>query len=154
MCSSDLDIARIDPQSFSVEIIRTPFAGPRRIRIDAEGNPWITAFAEGALARYRVQDHAFDVHPLPVPGETPYGLAIDAHRGQVWVNGSQSDALFAFATASGTWERYPLPRRGTYTRDIGIDENGSIYTTNSNFPARYIEGGQPALLRLVPLSER
>jgi streptogramin lyase len=148
------DIARIDPSSFAVEMIRTPFAGPRRIRIDAAGNPWITAFAEGALARYRTRDKTFDLYPLPVAGETPYGLGIDARRGLVWVNGSQSDALFSFSPATGAWQRYPLPRRGTYTRDIGIDENGTVYTTNANFPARHIEGGQPTLIRLVPLSAR
>lgn len=148
------DIARIDPASFAVEMIPAPFAGPRRIRIDEEGNPWVTAFAEGALARYRTEDKAFDVFPLPVAGETPYGLGIDARRGLVWVNGSQSDALFAFSPATKTWQRFPLPRRGTYTRDIGIDESGAVYTTNANFPARHIEGGQPALIRLSPLAAR
>jgi len=144
------DIARIDPVSFAVEMIPTPFAGPRRIRCDAEGNVWITGFAEGVLARFRARERSFEVFPLPIAGETPYGLGMDADRGLVWVTGSQSDAIFSFDTANRQWRQYPLPRRGTYTRDISVAEDGSVYTTNSNFPGRHIEGAQPGLIRLVP----
>ena len=144
------DIARIDPQTLEVEMIPTPFAGPRRIRFDRAGDAWITGFADGVLARYRLTDRAFDVFPLPVAGETPYGLGIDAARSLVWVNGSQSDALFAFSTGTREWRRYPLPRRGSYTRDIGVAEDGAVFTTNSNFPGRYIEGAQPGLIRVMP----
>lgn len=144
------DIARIDPLSFGVEMIPTPFAGPRRIRSDGDGNVWITGFAGGVLARYDAGKRRFETFPLPVAGETPYGLGIDDTRGVVWVTGSQSDALFGFNVATRDWRRYTLPRRGTYTRDIGIAEDGTVYTTNSNFPARHIEGAQPALIRLAP----
>ena len=144
------DMARIDPVSFGVEMIPTPFAGPRRIRSDSDGTLWITGFAEGVLARYDAVNKSFETFPLPVAGETPYGLGIDDTRGVVWVTGSQSDALFGFDLAAGQWRRYTLPRRGTYTRDIGIAEDGSVYTTNSNFPARHIEGAQPALIRVAP----
>ena len=144
------DIARIDPVSFAVEMIPTPFAGPRRIRCDAEGNVWITGFAEGVLARFHARERSFEVFPLPIAGETPYGLGMDTDRGRVWVTGSQSDAVFSFDTKSRQWRQYPLPRRGTYTRDISVAEDGSVYTTNSNFPGRHIEGAQPGLIRLVP----
>jgi streptogramin lyase len=131
-------------------MIPTPFAGPRRIRCDAEGNLWITGFAEGVLARFRIRERSFEVFPLPIAGETPYGLGMDAERGLVWVTGSQSDTIFSFDTASREWRQYPLPRRGTYTRDISVAEDGSVYSTNSNFPGRHIEGAQPGLIRLVP----
>lgn len=111
---------------------------------------WITGFAGGVLARYDAGKRRFETFPLPVAGETPYGLGIDDTRGVVWVTGSQSDALFGFNVATRDWRRYTLPRRGTYTRDIGIAEDGTVYTTNSNFPARHIEGAQPALIRLAP----
>ncbi len=144
------DLARIDPRTLAVEMIPAPFAAPRRLRCDAGGNVWITGFASGLLARYRVADGKFDTFPLPVEGETPYGLGIDAARGRIWVNGSQSDALFALDIASGHWSSYALPRRGTYTRDIAIAEDGSVFTSNSNFPAWHIEDAQPSLIRLVP----
>ena len=36
-------------------------------------------------------------------------------------------------------------------RDYDCDYyTGSVYTTNSNFPARHIEGAQPALIRVAP----
>ncbi len=145
------EIGKIDPATGRITMIPTPFIGPRRLRIDAEGNVWIVAFAESKIARYSPADGKFSLFDLPVEpkgSETPYSLNVDKKRGIVWVNGNQSDALFAFHIKSQTWRTVPLPRRTTFTRDIEIAEDGTVYTSNSNFPSWHIEGGQPTLLRI------
>ncbi len=85
-----------------------------------------------------------------MPGETPYGLDIDNARGLVWVTGSQSDSLLSLDVATGRWRVFPLSRRGSFTRDIGVAEDGSVFSTSSTFPGWQIEDGQPTLIRLAP----
>ncbi len=146
------EIGRIRPETGEITMIPTPFVGPRRLRVDAKGNPWITAFAESAIAKYDVDAESFTVYPLPVTpagSETPYALNVDKRRHIVWVNGNQSDALYGFDITRETWTAVPLPRRTTFTRDVEVDEDGTLYTSNSNFPSWHIEDGQPTLIRIV-----
>ena len=142
------DIARIDPETEEVTMIETPFNGPRRLRIDAAGDIWIVAFSDGKLARYDPVADAFTVYDLPVVSETPYALNVDRKRGVVWVNGNQSDTIMSFHIESETWRVFPMSRKRTFTRDIEIAEDGSVYTSNSHFPSWMIEDGQPTLIHV------
>jgi streptogramin lyase/cytochrome c5 len=142
------DIARIDPETGEVTMVETPFEGPRRLRIDARGDLWIVAFSGGKLARYEPKADRFKIFDLPVVSETPYALNVDRERGVVWVNGNQSDTLMSFHIDSQTWRVYPMPKMRTFTRDVEIAEDGSVYTSNSHFPSWMIEGGRPTLIHL------
>ena len=145
------EIGSIDPATGQVTIIPTPFAGPRRLRADAEGRLWIAAFPESAVVRFDPrsgQFTRFDLPVLPKGSDTPYALNVDRQRGVVWVNGNQSDALYALDIARGTWRTIPLPRRVTFTRDVEIGEDGSVYTSNSNFPNWHVEDGQATAIRV------
>ena len=144
------DIARIDPDTEEITMIPTPFNGPRRLRIDAQGNIWIVAFSDGKLAMYDPEVGDFRLHDLPVVSETPYALNVDRKRGVVWVNGNQSDTILSFHIGSETWRVYPMSRRRTFTRDIEIAEDGSVYTSNSHFPSWMIEDSQPTLIHIDP----
>jgi len=145
------EIGRIDPEKGSVTMIPVPFAGPRRLRADAEGNIWITSFGESKIAMYSPSTGRFSMHELPVSpagSDTPYALNVDRKRRIVWVNGNQSDSIYAFDIAKQSWSVIPLPRRTTFTRDFDIDAKGAVYTSNSNFPAWHVEGAQPTLIRI------
>ena len=142
------DLAKIDPDSGEITMIETPFNAPRRLRIDADGDVWIVAFSDGKLAKYDPVEESFELYDLPVTSETPYALNVDRERGVVWVNGNQSDTIMSFHVASETWRMYPMSRRRTFTRDIEVAEDGSVYTSNSHFPSWMIEDGQPTLIRI------
>jgi len=144
------DIAVIDPESGEVTLIETPINGPRRLRIDADGKLWIVAFSDGQLAMYDPVAADFSLYDLPVVSETPYSLNVDRERGVVWVNGNQSDTIMSFHIETETWRTYPMSRRRTFTRDIEIAEDGSVYTSNSHFPSWMIEDGQPTLIHIDP----
>jgi len=144
------DLAKIDPESGDVTMIETPLNGPRRLRIDADGRVWIVAFSDGKLAEYDPVTETFTVHDLPVVSETPYALNVDRKRGVVWVNGNQSDTIMSFHIESRTWRVFPMSRKRTFTRDIEIAADGSVYTSNSHFPSWMIEDGQPTLIHLDP----
>lgn len=146
-------IGVIDPANDSVQIIDTPFQAPRRLRVDALGDVWITAFPEGKIVRYHPADGSFHDYPLPsaLNGvETPYALNVDRERQQVWVTGTASDTLLRLDINSGQWRTFPLPRKVSFTRDIEIARDGSVYTSNAAFPSWQIEDGQPTLIHLQP----
>jgi virginiamycin B lyase len=148
------DLAKIDPDSGEITMIDFPFNGPRRLRIDANGNLWIVAFQDSLLVKYVPGTGKFTSYELPVINEVPYALNVDRDRGVVWVNGNQSDTILGFDIASESWKVYPMPRQRFFTRDIEVsEEDGAIYTTNSHFPTWQSEGGVPTLLRITPLPE-
>ena len=147
------EIGVLDPATGEVSMIATPFKGPRRLRADADGNLWIAAFPESLIARYSPatgQFTRYDLPVLPKGSDTPYSLNVDRPRGIVWVNGNQSDSLYALDIASGTWRVFPLARRGSFTRDVEFAPDGTAFTSISNFPGWHVEGMQPTLIRVQP----
>ena len=120
-------IGRVDPDSFAIEMIDTPFAAPRRLRFDAEGRLWIPSFSESLIARFDPKTGSFDRWELPIEprgSETPYALHVDPRSGAVWICGTNSDTLIRFEPASQRFTVYPLPTRVTYTREIAFDAAG------------------------------
>ena len=145
------EIGSIDPDSGKITMIATPFKGPRRLRTDAAGKLWITAFPESAIVRFdpaTSQFTRFDLPLSPKGGDTPYALNVDRPRGIVWVNGNQSDSLYTFDIASETWGNVPMPRRVTFTRDVEFDPDGTAYTAIAHFPGWHVEDGQSTLIRV------
>ena len=95
----------------------------------------------------------FESWPLPIEpqgSETPYALNVDRRSDTVWICGTNSDSLIRFEPDEERFTVFPLPTRVTYTREIDFDEQGRVWTSNSNLPAWQIEGGQPRVLRLDP----
>jgi streptogramin lyase len=145
------EIGSIDPGTGKISMIATPFKGPRRLRTDAAGKLWITAFPESAIVRFdpaTSQFTRFDLPLSPKGGDTPYALNVDRPRGIVWVNGNQSDSLYTFDIASETWQNIPMPRRVTFTRDVEFEPDGTAYTAIANFPGWHVEDGQSTLIRV------
>ena len=145
------DLARIDPESGDITMIETPFLGPRRLRTDNDGNLWMVAYQESLIAKYDPAAEKFTTYDLPVVprgSEAPYALNVDRSTGYVWVNGNMSDSMFRFDPATETWRFFPLPRRGSFTRDVEFDGRGAAITTNSHSPIWQAEGGLPTMIRI------
>jgi streptogramin lyase len=149
----DRRIGRIDPESFAVETIDTPFPGPRRLRFDAQGGLWIPSFSSARLARFDPATRRFQEWALPIEpagSEMPYALHVERRTGFVWICGANSDSLLRFQPRSERFTVYPLPTRGTYTREIDFDSHGRVWTSSSSSPPWHMEGGLPKLVRLDP----
>lgn len=147
-------IGRIDPISKEIKMYDTPFKGPRRLRVDADGGIWIAAFPESQIVRFDQEKEQFEFFEIPVKplgSETPYSLNVDKKRSIIWVNGNTSDAIYGYYYKEKRWQHYPLPKRVTFTRDVEIAPDGTVYTTNSSFPSWHIEDAQPTLIRLTPV---
>jgi len=150
-------IGSIDPETLEVEVIDTPFSAPRRLRFDSQGKLWIPGFSSGLIASFDPATRAFSQYPLPTHQadaiDAPYALNVDRERDIVWICGTNSDTLIRFDPArqfqgDSGFTVYPLPTRVSYTREIDFDEQGRIWTSNSNLPSWQIEGGFPRVLRL------
>jgi streptogramin lyase len=146
-------LGRVDPDTFEVEMIDTPFTGPRRLRFDSKGQLWIPGFSAGLVSRFDPETREFrswDVPIEPKGSDVPYALNVDRRTDTVWICGTNSDTLIRFEPASETFTVYPLPTRVTYTRELDFDAQGRVWTSNSNAPTWQIEGGFPRVLRLDP----
>jgi len=150
-------IGRLDPVSGDVQLYDTPFDGPRRLRFDSQGVLWVPAFGSGSLARFDPQSATFKLYPLPtlpVGSDTPYALNVDRRTDTIWVCGTNSDSLIRFEPQKEKFTIFPLPTRVTFTREIDFDDEGNIWTSNSNSPTWHIEDGQPKIVRLSLPRER
>jgi streptogramin lyase len=146
-------IGRVDPDSFAIEMIDTPFPAPRRLRFDSQGKLWIPSFSGNLIARFDPATHEFHSYRLPIEplgSEVPYALHVERKTDTVWITGTNSDSLIRFEPKSEQFTVYPLPTRVTYTREIDFDAQGRPWTSNSNAPTWQIEGGVPKVIRLDP----
>ena len=146
-------IGRVDPETFAIEMVETPFPAPRRLRFDSQGRLWIPSFSGSLVARFEPRTREFKTWELPVRprgSEVPYALHVDRRSDVVWICGTESDSLIRFDPRSERFAIYPLPTRVTYTREIDFDAQGRVWTSNSNAPTWQIEGGVPKVIRLDP----
>ncbi|MDP6980725.1 MAG: hypothetical protein QF570_19345 [Myxococcota bacterium] len=146
-------IGRIDPKTLEVEMVDTPFSAPRRLRFDSKGRLWIPGFSSGLVSRFDPESREFESYPLPIEPvgtETPYALNVHPETDHVWICGTNSDTMIRFDPERESFTVFPLPTRVTYTREVDFDEQGRVWTSNSNLPAWQIEGGMPRILRLDP----
>ena len=147
------DFGYINPSTEEVTVVDAKVIGPRRLRVDANNRVWMVSFQTGLLVMYDSESETLTEYTLPVKSEFPYALNVDRERRAVWVNGNQSDTIMRFDMATEAWQVYPMPRRRTFTRDIEIAEDGSVYTTNSHFPSWQIEDAQPTLIHIQPYAQ-
>ena len=146
-------IGSIDPETFEVNMIDTPFTAPRRMRFDSRGFLWIPGFSSNVLSRFDPRTGEFQNIEIPIEPlgtETPYALNVDRSTDTVWICGTNSDTLISFDTQTEKFTIYPMPTQVTYTRDIDFGADGSVWTSNSNVPAWQIETGVPRVIRLFP----
>jgi virginiamycin B lyase len=147
-------IGRIDPETLAVTSIPTPFVTPRRLRFDSKGNLWVPSYAEGTINRFDTKtmewQESYVIPVEPLGSEVPYAVFVDPKTDHVWITGTQSDSLIRFEPQNNNWTIYPLPTMVTYTREIDMDDQGNVWTSNSNGPAWHVEGGIPKVTRLNP----
>lgn len=144
-------IGHIDPDTFEITMIDTPFTAPRRLRFDSKGYLWIPGFSSNLISRFNTETGQFKHFEIPVEplgSETPYALNVDLTTDDIWICGTNSDSLIRYQQEADRFTIYPLPTQVTYTRDIDFAADGSVWTSNSNLPAWQIETGVPRVIRL------
>ncbi|MCK9284039.1 MAG: carboxypeptidase regulatory-like domain-containing protein [Rhodocyclaceae bacterium] len=147
-------IGRVDPKTFEIREIDSPVHAPRRQRFDASGALWIAGFADGAIARFDPQSGQSKLYPLPTfaPNEipAPYALAVNPLTQEVWVNDTALDVVWRFLPKEERFVAYPLPLKGSYTRDFSFTKQGWACSSNNPLPAASLEGFVPELICIDP----
>jgi len=147
-------IGRIDPDTFEVTPVATPFVTPRRLRFDSKGNLWVPSYAEGTINRFDTRSmewkESLAIPVEPFGSEVPYAVFVDPKTDHLWITGTQSDSLIRYEPETGQWTIYPLPTLVTYTRELDMDSAGNVWTSHSSSPAWHVEGGIPKVTRLDP----
>ncbi len=150
-------IGRIDPTTFQVQEWDPPVFGPRRPRFDKSGGFWIPGYGDGKIARLDTKTMTYKIYKVPTlapdESEAPYAVAIEPKTQDVWVTANMSDRMFRFTPATNTWVAYPLPTKGTITRDIVFTDDGKVCGVNNpwGIPAPgLVEGNVDSLVCLQP----
>lgn len=147
-------IGRIDAKTLEIKEYDSPVVGPRRQRFDAKGNLWVAGFSDGAIAKIDVNTWKAKIYKLPVfaPGEiaAPYALAVHPKTQEIWVNDTMMDVAWRFLPKEERFVAYPLPLKGTYTRDFTFPKEGWACTSNNPIPPTALEGGVPELICIDP----
>lgn len=147
-------IGRIDPNTLEVKEFDSPVKGPRRHRFDAAGKLWITGYVSGDIARLDTKTMESKLYPLPqfAPGEipVPYALAVNPDTQDVWVADTMLNVAWRFIPTEERFVAYPLPLKGSYTREFTFTTSGWACTANNPIPPAALEGGSPELICIDP----
>lgn len=147
-------VGHIDPKTLKVTVYDSPVTGPRRMRFDKAGSLWLAGYAEGKLAKINPVDFSSTVYDIPQileghpPG--PYALGIHPDTQEIWVNETMTDQVYRFIPKEERWIAYPLPMRGSYTRDFSFTTDGKACTTNSPLPLASVEGISGEVICIKP----
>ena len=143
-------IGRIDPkvQGGDIKEWNPPFRGPRRHHVAQDGLVWVPGFGSGVFGSFNPKTEEWKVYDLPnKDDQIPYALNIGP-KGNVWICGTMNDTLHRFDPRSEKLTTFQMPSRVTYTREIEFDDDGNIWTCNSNGPARHTERGFGSIIKL------
>ncbi len=139
-------IGHIDPASLEITEYDSPVKGPRRMRFDKQGILWVTGYSQGMLARIDVADEfSSRVYAMPefAPDfrPAPYALGVHPQTQDIWINENMTDRIYRFIPLEERFVAYPIPLRGTYTRDMTFTSEGQICMSNNPIPTPALEGG-------------
>lgn len=142
-------IGVIDPKTDEIKEWQPPVHGPRRLHVAKDGLLWIPGFGSGNFCSYDPAADEWEVYELPGGGhEIPYALNVHPQTGDVWICGTGSDTMMRFEPETEELTVYRMPSRVTYTREVEFDAEGNIWTCNSNYPVRHIEGRYGTIIRI------
>ena len=149
-------IGRIDPKAKdgNIKEWNPPFRGPRRLHVAQDGIVWVPGFGSGVFGKFDPKTEKWTVYDLPdAENQIPYALNVDP-KGYIWICGTNSDSLHRFDPKTEKLVEFRLPSRVTYTREIEFDEDGNLWTCNSNGPARHTERGYGSIIKLEILEDK
>ncbi|HXU39960.1 MAG TPA: carboxypeptidase regulatory-like domain-containing protein [Blastocatellia bacterium] len=139
----------IDPVTGKITEWKPPVYGPRRLEVANDGVVWIPGYGSGDFCSYDPKKDAWKKYSLPGKGDDiPYAINVDRRTGLIWICGAGSDTMMRFDPKTEKLTVIPMPTRVTYTREVEFAKDGSIWTCNSNHPARHIEGHRQSVIKI------
>jgi virginiamycin B lyase len=121
MAFGGTEIGRLDAKTKRLTLYQTPtpFARPRRGRVDAENNLWFAEYNGNAIAKFDAKTEKISEWRLPTPFSDPYDV-VPAKNGEVWTGSMLTDRVDRLDPKTGTYVEYQLPRE-TNIRRVFVD---------------------------------
>ena len=130
------EMMRLDPDdgSWTPFEIPVPEANPRAVEVDSIGDWWVLLGAPGKIARYRVDEGAWDTWDIGMYG---HSLRLDG-RGRVWFNGhfTRHPSVFGWLDIeSGTVSTIDVPDEPPPEADhpmpygLRVADDGTVWGT-------------------------
>jgi virginiamycin B lyase len=140
----DAQMVRIDAKTKAVTFypIPTPFARPRRGRMDAQDRLFVAEYRGDKVAMFDTKAEKFTEWATPA-GTWPYDVTFDKD-GDLWTGGMNNDRVIRIDPKTGETTAYLLPRE-TNIRRVIVD--------NSTTPPTFWTGGHhsASIVKLEPL---
>jgi virginiamycin B lyase len=117
------DIGRFDAKTKQLTLFPTPtpFARPRRGRVDGNNDLWFAEYNGSAIAKFDAKTEKITEWKLPTPYSDPYDV-VPAKNGEVWTGSMLTDRVDRLDPKTGTFVEYQLPRE-TNIRRVFVDNS-------------------------------
>lgn len=106
--------------------------GPTHVVSGPDGRFYVADTRGGAVLVYEARPEPGRVASVPLPGGSPYGLAVDSEREQLWVTLTSENSLVQFDISGATpreMDRFPTVRQ---PNTVAVNpETGSVFVTGS-----------------------
>ena len=126
------------------------------MHFDAKGVLWVTGYSEGQLAAVTTKTVngkmtlETKVYDMPEFAEgyrpAPYALGVHPQTQEIWINENMTDRFYRFIPSEERWVVYPIPLRGTYSRDFDFAPDGKACAANNPVPLTSLEGGKSEIV--------
>ena len=134
--SSD-QIGRIDAKTGAVSFyqIPTPWARPRRGRMDSEDRLWFAEWRAGKVAMFDTKTGDFTEWDVPGSYTGPYDAVAD-RNGEIWTGNMNDDRISRIDSKTGRAIRYLMPHE-TNVRRVFVDNSAPrpVFWVGSNHTA-------------------
>ena len=112
-------VARVDPATSVVTVLRPPTAGQgtRRVWTDSRGRVWCSQWNAGQVAVHDPATGQWREWRLPGAAPQAYAVYVDG-RDKVWLSDFGSNALVRFDPETEQFASFPLPSRPGAVRQI------------------------------------
>ena len=125
-------VARVDPGTAAVTVLRPPTQGQgtRRVWADSSGRVWCSQWNSGQVAVYDPGDGRWREWRLPGARPQAYAVYVDGSD-RVWLSDFGANALVRFDPETQEFASFPLPRRPGNVRQIH-GRDGEVWGAESS----------------------
>jgi virginiamycin B lyase len=136
---SGTNVGKLDAKTGKLTLYPTPtpYARPRRGRVDEDNNLWFAEYNANAIGFFDAKSEKITEWKLPTPYSDPYDVMRDKN-GEVWTASMHTDRVDRLDPKTGTFVEYLLPRY-TNIRRVFVDSATNALWVGSNHGASIVK---------------
>jgi virginiamycin B lyase len=127
-------IGRITPGGAIVEFAVCDFCFPNDI-VQGPNNILYFSQSDASLGRITTAGQVLDPIPTPPDASGSHNAIINslaAHGDDLWLTDFNTDSIWRYAVAAGTFTKFPVPTPAADPYDVAVDVSGAVWFTESS----------------------